>query len=145
VIARDATFLELAQFLDGRLAQGDHGKTFLVGGSRGAWVFALAAGLRDDSDRTRFLEFARYLVHQRFACGGCALLWPADLGGDPVYVAELASPEEAVARVIDRHGETRPHPGGQLLVEDILALYTPLPGIRRREMDRLFEALQVPV
>jgi hypothetical protein len=145
VTAGDDRFRELAQFLAGRLARDDDGKTFLLGHEPGAWTFAVAAGVRGHEDHPRFLEFARYLVHHRFGCDSYALLWPATIDGEPVYVAELAAADATSARVIDRRGECLPHPGGDCMIDAITPPTVPLPGIKRRDLDRLFAELQVPL
>jgi hypothetical protein len=145
VTAQDETFLDLAQFLSERLREGDDSKTFLAGRKCGAWMFAIAVGVRGDEDLPRFLEFARYLVHHRFDCDLHALLWPASIAGKVVYAAELAAPGQSLARIIDQRGVTQPHPGGELMIDAITPQHAPLPGIKRRDLDRLFDVLQVPL
>lgn len=131
----------LSAFLEARLAAGEDGKTFLIG-YRGATVcFAVAAGLRDDADQARFLVFARYLLHHRFSCDGHALLMPAELDGRAVYAAERQGPGITEAGLIApglgwRAGALAPG-----LIGDLTAREAALPGLVRREFDRLYETL----
>lgn len=135
----------LPAFLRWRQAQGDDGKTFLLGSVAEGTSFALAAGLDGAADHPGFLRFARYLIHRRFACEQFALLLPASIDGAAVYVAECHQPGGSTVNLL---GEA-PDAGGATLeaglIGDLTVPEAALPGVVRREFDRLYEALQVPL
>jgi hypothetical protein len=133
----------LAGFLDRRQRAGDDGKTFLIGYRASVACFAVAAGLRNAQDRQRFVRFARYLLHHRFGCDGHALLMPAERAGRPVYAVEVCTPDAASVRLIDHAlawHESGLDPG---LIGELREHDEPLPGLLRRELDRLYEAVRV--
>jgi hypothetical protein len=135
----------LARYLQERRSGGDDGRTFLIGFSGRSPVFALAAGLSGADDHPRFLTFARYLVHHRFRCDGYALLLPAVLDGEEVYVAEWRRGQETGVSVIGADGQSRSGAPGGPLIGDLARPQPGLPGIMRRELDRLYEALRRPL
>ena len=137
----------LADFLRQRRACGDDGKTFLLGLRAATPVFAVAAGLRGPADHPHLLRFARYLLHRRFHCDGFALMLPAMLDDAPVYAVEWRAQGRHALEWLRADGERRPPTpatGGDTLVGDLSLSGDPLPGIVRRELDALYEALKVP-
>ena len=132
-------------FLRARVAAGDDGKTFLLGLRGDRCLLALAAGLRGAADHPGFVTFARYLLRQRFDCDGHALLLPADADGQPLYVVELCNAGETAAWLTAAGGARRDYAGGLPLIGDLRQRESGLPGIRRRDMDRLYARLQLPL
>ncbi len=98
----------LPAFLRWRQAQGDDGKTFLLGSATEGASFAIAAGLDGAADHPGFVRFARYLIHHRFGCEQFALLLPGIIDGAAVYVAECHQPDGATIILL---GDI-PGPGG---------------------------------
>lgn len=135
----------LADYLQERRRGGDDGCTFLIGFNGRSPVFALAAGLRGADDHPQFLTFACYLVHQRFRCDGYALLLPAVLDGEEVYVAEWRRGRDMAVSVIGEDGLSRSGAPAGPLIGDLARPQPGLPGIMRRELDRLYEALRRPL
>lgn len=134
----------LCAFLEARLDAGEDGKTFLIGFHGDTVRFALAAGLRHDADQARFLVFARYLLHHRFCCDGHALLMPAEVEGRAVYAAEHQGPGTTGAGLIDPGVGWRQVALSPGLIGDLAEREAALPGLVRREFDRLYEALRIP-
>lgn len=135
----------LADYLQQRRAAGDDGRTLLVGLNGGMAVFALAAGLRGSDDHPRFLTFARYLLHARFRCDGFALLLPAMRGGEALYVVERQVAGESAVWLAGSGGDRRPSDIDGRLIGDLGLSEHHLPGVMRREFDRLYEALKRPL
>jgi hypothetical protein len=131
-------------FLRERQRCGDDGKTLLMGWRAQAPEFAVAAGLRGDEDHPGFLAFARYLIHHRFRSDGFALLLPAILDDVPVYVAEWRLGGDSALVTIGPEGELLPNDLHRGLLGDLGDAGPPLPGLMRRELDRLYELLKVP-
>lgn len=135
----------LSGYLLQRLAAGDRGRTLLLGLDDGVPRFALAAGLRGASDHPRFLVFARYLIHDRFRCDGYALLLPALLDGAEMYVMERRHAGGTQVFTIDGEGRRRASGLAAGLCGDLDVREAHLPGIMRRELDGLYEALKRPL
>ena len=132
-------------FLRERLREGDDGKTFLLGFDTTKVLFALAAGLKGEADHPAFLAFARYLVHRRFQCSSYALLLPAAIEDRPVYMLERHSDDLAEIGIIDAKGFSPKSGFESGLIGDLAQAGPALPGIKRRDFDRLYESLQVPL
>lgn len=136
-----------------RYADGADGKTLLVGFSAQTPLFAIAAGLSGAQDRERFAVLARYLL-RRHKADGYWLLLPADLDGREQLVCErvgegLSACSSAVVRrdaagrfagLGDSAAVDMPPPLG-----DLLDGGGTLAAIMRRELDRLAEALAIPL
>lgn len=137
--------VRLADFLRQRRACGDDGKTFLLGLRAATPVFAVAAGLRGAADHARWLRFARYLLHRRFDCDGFGLLLPAMIDGEQVYALEWRAQGRHAVELVLGDGGRRPAALDGDLVGDLSLRGEPLPGILRRELDALFQALAVPL
>ena len=138
----------LPAFLRRRQAQGDDGKTFLLGIATDGVSFALAAGLDGAADHPGFLRFARYLIHHRFAGVQFALLLPASFDGAAVYVAECHYPGGSTVNLLGGIPDAGGAGGPALaagLIGDLTVPESALPGVMRREFDRLYEALQLPL
>jgi hypothetical protein len=133
----------LREFLRTRLRAGDGGKSFLLGYRAAQPCFALAAGLRGEPDHSRFLLFARYLLHHRFACDGHALLMPADLAGRAVYAVEHRDAHGTSAGLLDADLVWRPGGLPPGLIGDLARREAALPGRLRRDLDALYEAVRV--
>lgn len=134
----------LAGWLQQRLAAGDDGKTLLVGFRAADAAFALAAGLAGPKDHAGFSAFARYLLHRRFACDGHALLLPAALAGESVYLLNAQLAAHAVQALYAADGSVCDWRSDDWPIDRLDLPGDALPGIQRREMDRLFDTLQVP-
>lgn len=141
----DSLRVRIATFLQQRRQLGDDGKALLLGLDGVRPVFALAAGLQGEQDHPGFVTFARYLLHRRFACDGHALLLPAAVDGEPVYMLELHHGGVLDLHLFDALGETRAWPSGGPLIADLTVAEAGLPGVQRRELDRLYGALELPV
>lgn len=136
-----------------RYGAGCDGKTLLVGWQAGQPLFALAAGLASDQDQQRFAVLARYLL-RRDAADGYWLLLPADLSGAEQLVGERV---ESGQRTIQAAPVRRDEAGGFCGLGQAVSLAVAPPlgdlldgggaiaGIMRRELDRLGEALAVPL
>ncbi|MDJ0740865.1 MAG: hypothetical protein QNJ91_14210 [Gammaproteobacteria bacterium] len=132
-------------FLHARIVAGDDGKTFLLGLRRARCGLALAAGLRGAADHRDFVTFARYLLRQRFDCDGHALMLPIAVDGEPRYVVELCVDGGLTAWSVTPGGARRDYSGDLPLIGDLRQRESGLPGIRRRDMDRLYTRLQLPL
>jgi hypothetical protein len=128
-----------------RRRRNDDGKALLIGWRGDLAAFSLAAGLRGVSDHPRFLTFGRYLIHQRFGCDGFALLLPAVLDDSPCYVAEWRCCGDSGLITILADGCQCPSPASAPLIGDLGVREPALPGLLRRELDALYEALKRPV
>lgn len=135
----------LAGFLRQRRACGDDGKTFLLGLRAATPVFAVGAGLRGAADHPRWLRFGRYLLHQRFRCDGFGLLLPAMVDDQPVYALEWRAQARHAVELVLADGGRRPAALDGDLVGDLSLPGEPLPGIMRRELNALYQALEVPL
>jgi len=135
----------LLEYLQQRQADGDDGRTLLVGLRGAAPAFALAAGLHGSADHPRFLIFARYLLHRRFACDGFALMLPAELDGTPVYVIEQRCAGSATVAVCYPDGRIAPFEGRSALIGDLALAPGQLPALERRDFDRLYASLVRPL
>lgn len=136
-----------------RYGEGTDGKTLLVGFHGARPLFALAAGLAGGQHQERFAVLARYLLRRERA-DGYWLMLPADLSGEERLVLEQVG---AGGRDIRAAPVRRDDEGGFAgLAEAVpLAISPPLgdlldggssiAGIMRRELDRLAEALAVPL
>ena len=129
------------------------GKTLLVGWRGDAALFAIAAGLGAESDRDNFAVLARYLL-RRDGADGYWLLLSADLAAQEHLVAESVAGQQRrlaaaplgrdaggacddLGAVVDL--------GGEVLLGDLLDGGDSLPGVMRRELDRLAIALAQPL
>ena len=73
-------------------------------------------------------------------------LWlPAAVSGTPVYMMETNLAGEPPVQLLDSDGRRRPWPHDDCLIGDLARRESALPGIQRREMDRLYEALKLPL
>ncbi len=135
----------LDQYLLDRIRRGDDGKTLLLGLQAGRPRFAVAAGLRGEQDHPHFLIFARYLIRQRFACDGYALMLPALVDDEPLYAVQMVLEDTPSAWLLDAAGHRRAWPGDRQLSEDLERRGAPLPGVQRRDLDGLFARLQLPL
>lgn len=131
----------LSAFLDARLDAGEDGKTFLVGYLGSEARFAVAVGLRNDTEQVRFLQFARYLLHHRFSCDGHSLLMPAEVDGRALYVAEHRLAGGSRVGLLEPGRGWRESVLTPGLIGDLRRPGTTLPGLLRREFDRLFDAV----
>ncbi|MCB1801557.1 MAG: hypothetical protein KDI82_07720 [Gammaproteobacteria bacterium] len=134
----------LGGWLQQRLAAGDDGKTLLVGFRGAEATFALAAGLGGTKDHPGFSAFARYLLHRRFHCDGHALLLPAALAGEGVYLLNGQVAGQATQALFAADGTVRDWRSDDWPIDRLEVPGDALPGIQRREMERLFEHLRVP-
>lgn len=134
---------ELVDYLQARLADGSDGKALLLGFAGPQALLALSAGLRGEQDHPGFLTFCRYLLHQRFDCDGHALMLPAAVSGEPVYMLETHLAGAAAVHVVHADGRRVPWPHDDRLIGDLTSRESALPGIQRREMDRLYETLRL--
>ena len=135
----------LVDYLQARLADGNDGKTLLLGFAGPQTQLALAAGLQGEQDHPGFLTFCRYLLHQRFDCDGHALMLPAAVSGEPVYMLETYLAGEAAVHLVHADGRCEPWPHDDRLIGDLTRRESGLPGIQRREMDRLYDVLKLPL
>jgi hypothetical protein len=135
----------LDQYLLDRICRGDDGKTLLLGLQAGSARFAIAAGLRGEQDHAHFLTFARYLIHQRFACDGYALMLPALVDDEPLYAVQVVLDDVASAWLLDAAGHRRAWRGDRQLSGDLADRGAPLPGIQRRDLDTLYAQLRLPL
>ncbi len=135
----------LIDYLRARLHAGDDGKTLLIGLRADAPRFAVAAGLRGDRDHPRFLVFGRYLLHGRFHCDGFALMLPAMIGGEAVYVLELCLDGRSSVEIVLADGSRRSADLAAGLVGDLSRRGPALPGVVRRDLDALYHRLAVPL
>ena len=135
----------LDDYLLDRIRRGDDGKTLLLGLQAGGASFALAAGLRGEQDHPHFVTFARYLIHQRFACDGYALMLPAVVDDEPLYAIQMVLDNAFSAWLLDVAGNRRAWQGEQQLSDDLERRGAPLPGIQRRDLDALYARLQLPL
>jgi hypothetical protein len=136
-----------------RYAAGSDGKSLLVGFCGQRPLFALAAGLASGRDRERFAILARYLL-RRDGADAYWLMLPADQGGEERLVLEQAGRGQ---RTIQAAAVQRDEAGGFCGLNEAVrqAIEPPLgdlldgggtiAGIMRRELDRLAEALAVPL
>lgn len=135
----------LAHFLLERIVAGDDGKALLLGLDAGRPLFAAAAGLRGEHDHPGFVTFARYLLHRRFACDGHALLLPAVVDGEPVYLMETRVDGVRRVQLVRGRGEREAWHSDEPLIGDLGITEPALPGIQRRGLDALFEQLRLPL
>lgn len=135
----------LADYLRQHLADGDEGKTLLVGLDGVSPVFVVAAGLRGAVDHPRFLVFARHLLHRRFHCDGHALMLPALLDGVELYAVERDCQGDMLVQTVDAGGRRQSSDLGGRLIGDLAVAESGLPGVMRREFDSLYEQLRLPL
>ena len=135
----------LVRYLQDRRRAGEDGKAVLLGLAGEQPRLALAAGLQGEQDHPGFLSFSRYLLHQRFDCDRFVLWLPAAVSGTPVYMMETNLAGEPPVQLLDSDGRRRPWPHDDCLIGDLARRESALPGIQRREMDRLYEALKLPL
>ena len=135
----------LDHYLRNRIRHGDDGKTLLLGVRADRPRFAVAAGLRGEQDHPHFVNFARYLLHQRFACDGYALMLPALIDGAAVYAVQLSLGGASSAWLLDTAGNRREWRGDRPLGDDLGDRGLPLPGLRRRDFDALYSQLVLPL
>lgn len=135
----------LVGYLHERLRDGDDGKSLLLGFAAEKPLLALAAGLQGEQDHPGFLTFCRYLLHQRFDCDGFVLWLPAAVTGEPVYMMESRIEGRSSVQVVHADGRQRAWPHDDCLIGDLGRRETALPGIQRRELDRLYETLKLPL
>lgn len=137
----------------GRYADGQAGKTLLVGWRDGEALFALGAGLWDDEDRQRFATLARYLL-RRDEADGYWLLLSADIQGAEHLVAEVVrcGDRQLAAAAVRRAPDDAFGATGDVVelghaapLGDLLDGGGTLAAIMRRELDRLAEALGQPL
>lgn len=136
---------QLVDYLQARLRDGNDGKALLLGFIGPQALFALAAGLQGEQDHPGFLTFCRYLLQQRFDCDGFALMLPAAVSGEPVYMLEADLAGVAGVHLVHADGRREPWSYDDCLIGDLKRRESALPGIQRREMDRLYEALKQPL
>ena len=133
----------LAAFVSERLCDGDDGKTFLVGYDTDVPRFAVAVGLRGEADHPAFLSFARYLLQKRFVCRDYALLLPASLEGEALYLVERRIAGEIGVWALGLDGSRIERVVEHSPFGDLNRPGETLPGLMRREFDRLYEQLKV--
>ena len=130
----------------------ESGKTLLVLFVADRPVLALAAGLPRALDRERLLTVARYLV-RRESADRYWLIAPMAQDGLPCLLLESGSAAACRHRVLslpDAFDRVQPNVARDLSgVEPLLGeLFAPddgIPGILRRQLDRLAEASAVPL
>lgn len=133
-------------WLEQQVTAGHGGKVLLAGfdakGAAGAW----AAGLRGKQDHSNFITFARFALQKLEGCNAYWLFLPAEFGDCLGYRLELNAHGKAW------HGEARWLEGrswmlreieSELLLEDLLAAGSTLPGLMRRDLARLAEQLRI--
>jgi len=127
------------------------GKTLLVGWRAELALFAIAAGLGAEIDRDNFAVLARYLL-RRDGADGYWLLLSADLDAQEHLAAETvtgnqrqltAAPlrRDAAAACVDLGPLV--DLGSDAPLGDLLVGGGSLPGVMRRELDRLAQVLAV--
>ena len=127
------------------------GKTLLVGWRGDSALFAIAAGLAAESDRANFAVLARYLL-RRDGADGYWLVLAADLDAQEHLVAETAAAQPRPLPVAPLHRDAAGacvelgalvDLGSEAPLGDLLDGGDSLPGVMRRELDRLARALAV--
>jgi hypothetical protein len=127
------------------------GKTLLVGWRGDSALFAIAAGLGGAADRDNFAVLARYLL-RRDGADGYWLLLSADLDAQEHLAAETVAGKRrrltAAPLQRDAAGSCvalgpAVELGGEAPLGDLLDGGDSLPGLMRRELDRLARRLAV--
>ena len=138
-------------FAERHLAQGEAGRTLLVLLADGVPRRALAAGLRDATQRVRFAVLARHLIRQERA-EAYWLIAPMAREQDDCLLVEVGRPagcRQAIAAVPVGPGavlgEGEPLPGGEPLLGDLFAAEPHLPGLLRRRLDDLADTFALPL
>lgn len=148
----DARFEGIGAYARARRAELDSGKTLLVLFVADRAVLALAAGLPRALDRERLLTVARYLV-RRESADRYWLVAPMAQDGLPCLLLEAGSASgfrHSVLSLPDAFDRVQPSPARDLsgvepLLGNLFASDDGLPGILRRQLDRLAEASAVPL
>ena len=142
---RERLSQQLSSYVAWRQAEGDDGKTFLLGLRDDTPVFCVAVGLGDDAGRRHLVTLGRYLLHNRFACRDFVVIWPADLGDSAVYVIDVAQGGQLWRWLLgdDTISDQGPEVGG--LLDAMRQPTGSQPAILRRDLDGLFEVFCLPL